>query len=126
MAGAPDKAETSSRLSYTSRPQHTQFSEIMERSTRILVDETVSVGACKAFIQDLVKVVIAMEDQRSNVETKLLDIVKHIAKPEIYTTGTAVPTAEVVVPTVPGSPHKRPPLSPRTMMIEVGKDQRIN
>lgn len=136
MAGAPSEAATSSPRSrgsadYASHPQHrsrspdTPFNDILERTAHVLEDETITVDPCKALIQELVKVVITMEERLSRIDKKVDDILKHISKPETYTTGTAVAAAAAAIPTAPGSPRERPPpLSPKSMMIEMMENER--
>jgi hypothetical protein len=56
--------------------------------------------------------------------SKRLNIVKHISNPQTYATGTAVVVAAAAMPTAPGSPCNRPPLSLKTMMIEMLEEKR--
>jgi hypothetical protein len=120
-AGAPGEAATSSRPRGS---PHAPFNEILETTALVLADETITVEPCKALIRELVNFVITMEERLSRTEKKLDDVVKHISNPETYTTGTTVAAAAAAMPTTPGSPHKMPPLSPKTMMIEMMENQR--
>lgn len=139
IAGAPGEETTSRPCSqgsagYASHPQNpsgspdTPLGNIMEKSAHVLKDETITVDSCKALIQELVKVLITIEERLSRTEKKVDDILKHISKPETYTTGTAIAAVEAAaaaIPTTPGCPRERPPRwSPKSTMIEMMESER--